>query len=82
LRDGKTRFLAAGEPILAFQRGEGEGSILCVFNLSPVTRVVMVEGVSAPVGPGQHASLAEGRLTLGPNGVAFLPVTGTVSLQD
>jgi alpha-glucosidase len=82
LRDGKTRFLTAGEPILAFQRGEGEGAILCVFNLSPVTRVVMVEGVSTPVGPGQHSSLAEGRLTLGPNGVAFLPVTGTVTLQD
>jgi alpha-glucosidase len=82
LRDGKTRFLTAGEPILAFQRGEGEWAILCVFNLSPVTRVVTVEGVSPPVGPGQHASLAEGRLTLGPNGVAFLPVTGTVSLQD
>ncbi|KAF0113782.1 MAG: hypothetical protein FD150_1878, partial [Rhodobacteraceae bacterium] len=39
-------------------------------------------GVAAPVGPSLHVVLQGDRLTLGPNAAAFLPVTGTVAVQD
>jgi alpha-glucosidase len=68
--------------VLGFQRGDGEGALLCLFNLSPVALSVTVSGVSAPVGPSLHAVLQGDRLTLGPNAAAFLPVTGTVAVQD
>ena len=79
---GKTRFLDLGEPVLGFLRGEGDGALLCLFNLSPVALSVTVSGVGAPIGPSLHAVLQDDRLTLGPNAAAFLPVTGTVSVQD
>jgi alpha-glucosidase len=82
LRTGRTRFLDLAEPILGFVRGKGEDAILCLFNLSPVTREVAVEGVGALIGPGEQASLAGGRLSLGPNGVAFLRVTGKARVLD
>jgi hypothetical protein len=34
------------------------------------------------VGPSQHAVLEDGRLRLGPNAVAFLPVTGALRVTD
>jgi alpha-glucosidase len=74
LRSGRTRFLDLGEPVLGFQRGEGAGAVLCLFNLSPVARAVEVAGTGAPRGPSQHAVLVGERLTLGPNAAAFLPV--------
>jgi alpha-glucosidase len=82
LGDGKTRFLDLGEPVLAFQRGEGEGAMLCIFNLSPVARVLTVSGTGALTGPSQHAVLEDDRLRLGPNAVAFLPVTGSLRVTD
>ncbi|AZL61181.1 alpha-glucosidase [Tabrizicola piscis] len=86
LRDGRTRFLDLGEPLLGFQRGDGAGAILCLFNLSPVTRTVTVQGVGEVTGPSVSALLTEDRLTLGPNGVAFLTVTdsapGAVTVAD
>ncbi|MFM7332805.1 MAG: alpha-glucosidase, partial [Tabrizicola sp.] len=82
LTAGKTRFLDLPEPILGFMRGEGEGALLCLFNLSPVALSVTVSGVGAPTGPSLHAVLQGDRLTLGPNAAAFLPVSGTVSVQD
>jgi alpha-glucosidase len=82
LRAGKTRFLDLPEPVLGFVRGEGEGALLCLFNLSPVALTVTVAGVDGPVGPSLHASLQGDRLTLGPNAVAFLLVTGVVMVQD
>ena len=63
-------------------RGEGERALLCLFNLSPVTVRVAVSGVAAPVGPSLHAVLEGDRLVLGPNAAAFLPVVGTVAVQD
>jgi alpha-glucosidase len=82
LRAGKTRFLDLDEPLLGLLRGEGDGALLCLFNLSPVARVVTVTGVGALVGPSLHAGLEGDRLTLGPNAAAFLPVTGTLAVQD
>jgi alpha-glucosidase len=82
LHSGKTRFLDLGEPVLGFVRGEGDGAILCLFNLSPVALSLTVSGVEGPVGPSLHAVLQGDRLTLGPNAAAFLPVTGTVTVQD
>lgn len=81
LRAGKSRFLDLPEPVLGFVRGEGEGALLCLFNLSPVALSVTVAGVEAPTGPSIHAVLQDDRLTLGPNAAAFLPVTGAVSVQ-
>ena len=70
----RTRFLTLPEPLLGFVRGEGEGALLCLFNLSPVALSVTVAGVAAPVGPSLHAVLEGERLVLGPNAAAFLPV--------
>jgi alpha-glucosidase len=82
LRTGRTRFLDLDAPLLGFVRGEGEGALLCLFNLSPVARMVTIVGVAAPAGPSQHALLEGDRLRLGPNAAAFLPVTGAVHLSD
>lgn len=82
LRDGKTRFFDLPEPLLAFQRGEGKGAILCVFNLSPIPKAVQVTGAAAVAGPSQAAVLTGERLTLGPNGAAFLEVTGAVNIGE
>ena len=81
LRTGRTRFLDLAEPVLGFQRGEGAGAILCLFNLSPVAREVVVTGVGAATGPSMAAVLEGDRLALGPNAVAFLPVTGKVTVS-
>jgi alpha-glucosidase len=82
LREGRTRFLDLGEPLLGFVRGTGEGALLCLFNLSPVARTVNVQGVGLPVGPTHAAHLDGDRLVLGPNAAAFLPVTGPLSVSD
>ncbi len=82
LRAGRTRFLDLAEPLLAFQRGEGAGAVLCLFNLSPVARAVTVSGAGAPLGPSLNAVQDGERLTLGPNAAAFLPVTGPVTVAD
>ena len=82
LAAGETRFLDLSEPVLGFVReAEGE-SLLCLFNLSPVGRVLEVAGVAGVIGPSLAAVLEGGRLVLGPNGVAFLEVTGEVSVRD
>lgn len=75
---GKTRFLDTPEPVLAFTRGEG---LLCVFNLSHTPCTLAVTGVSGLTGPSLEAGLSGQTLTLGPNGSAFLTVTGPVSLK-
>lgn len=72
LRTGRTRFFDLPEPILAFTRGEGEGRVLCLYNLSPGEVAVTLAGTGAPVGPMQAATPGPGRMTLGANGFAFL----------
>lgn len=74
LRTGSIRFLRAPEPLLAFVRGEGEGALLCLFNLGPGTLRLRPAGCGAPVGPSQAAILSGRDLALGPNGHAWLPV--------
>jgi alpha-glucosidase len=82
LSAGRTRFLEAGEPVLAFIREVRGGGLLCVFNLSPVAVAVTVEGVGGLVGPCLASVLQDGRLMLGPNAAAFLTVTSEVRLRD
>jgi alpha-glucosidase len=72
LRTGRTAFLDGPEPVLAFTRG---GEVLCVFNLSPETHAVRLDGAGVP-------ALTEGiehrgeTLVLHPNGFAILEVVG------
>jgi len=81
LRAGRSTFLDLPEPLLAFTRGAGEGAVLCLYNLSPLARAVTVAGVAPPSGPAQDAVLAGNTLTLGPNGFAFMAVTGEVRVR-
>ena len=80
LRTGKTRFLELGEPILGFEREAAGENLLCLFNLSPVARVVTVEGADTVVGPSIGAAFDGRRLVLGPNAAAFLPVIGDLRI--
>jgi alpha-glucosidase len=82
LTTGRTRFLDLGEPVLGFVREAAGESLLCLFNLSPVARVLRVQGVADVTGPSLAAGLVDGQLTLGPNGVAFLVVTGEMRIGD
>ena len=82
LRSGRTRFLDLEEPVLGFLRGEeGEGRILCLFNLSAAAQSIRVEGASGPIGPSLDAELVGDQVRLGPNGVAFLRVAGAVEIS-
>lgn len=82
LQTGRTRFLPLGEPVLGFIREAEGGGLLCLFNLSPVALSLGVEGVGQVIGPSLAAGLEGRRLVLGPNGVAFLGVTGEVGVSD
>ena len=77
LMSGATVFLDVPEPVLAFMRGD---ALLCIFNLSPEVRVVLVEGVAGLTGPSLAASLMGQTLTLGPNAATFLTVVGQVKV--
>ena len=78
LRAGRTVFLDAPEPVLAFTRG---GTVLCVFNLSPERHEVRLTG-------GGAVALCQGiehhgdRLTLHPNGFAIMEVVGELAVGD
>lgn len=74
LRQGRTQFIGTPAPLLAFQRGQGSGAVLCLFNLSREAVALAFEAPLAPTGPVQNAKLADGVLTLGPNAVVFLPL--------
>ena len=82
LRAGRTRFLDLHGPLLGCVRGEGAGAILCLFNLSPVAMSVTVAGVGALADVSSNTKSEDGRLILGPNAAAFLPVTGEVRIRD
>jgi alpha-glucosidase len=78
LRTGATVFHDTAEPVLAFTRG---GEILCLFNLSPSTRGLRVQGVGEALISGALTRCGDS-LTLGPNGFALLPVVGVAEVAD
>lgn len=65
LRTGKTVFLDAPEPVMAFTRGD---DVLCVMNLGPEAVEVLGLGVGAPLLE-IAAKVVEDGVELGPNGV-------------
>ncbi len=76
LVDGDIAFFNTAEPVLAFRRTAESGKMLCVFNLSPQVVTVTVVGLADAVAPeavSERASRKGRRLTLGPNGFAFIP---------
>lgn len=72
LRHGKTCFIDNPDPILAFQRGDGRGAVLCVFNLSKGVHSQPLSERMAQMGPAQNALIKGDMLELGPNAVIFL----------
>ncbi|MFN3723244.1 MAG: alpha-amylase family glycosyl hydrolase [Paracoccaceae bacterium] len=78
LLSGRTRFFDVPEPVLAFARGDG---LACAFNLSPRPVVLAVDGALMDGAPFHAAHLEAGRLTLGPNGFAFLSGDGGVAVR-
>jgi alpha-glucosidase len=78
LRTGASAFFDVAEPVLAFTRG---GSVLCVFNLSPLRCEVVVTG-AGPAMIGEAAERRGERLALGPNGFAIMPVEGAAMVAD
>jgi alpha-glucosidase len=73
--DGDITFFRTAEPVLAYRRTGASGSVICVFNLSPQALTVSVSGLTAGAEPEEvsaRAVLKGRRLTLGPNGFAFL----------
>ena len=78
LVDGDISFLRTDEPVLAFRRSGPDGSMVCVFNLSPNGVSVTVDGAaSAALLPiSQGAEIGGTELALGPNGFAFLEERG------
>jgi alpha-glucosidase len=73
--DGAIAFFRTAEPVLAFRRTAESGGFVCVFNLSPEARSVTVSGLPPEVEPepvSERAAREGRRLTLGPNGFAFL----------
>ncbi len=67
---GKTRFLDAPDPVLAFTRTAPEQTLTCVFNLSDSPQTLTV-GDTRLVGP-HHATLDGATLTLPGNGYAYM----------
>lgn len=70
LQTGVTRFHAAPDPLLVFDRVQHGQTLTCVFNLSPGAVTTHIQG--ALTGPLQNAEITAQGLTLGPNGFAFL----------
>jgi alpha-glucosidase len=78
-RTGRTRFFDLPKPLLAFERGRGEGAVLCLFNLSSEPAQITLDG-AALAGPAQAANLKGKVLSLGPNGYAFGRVEGKLRI--
>ncbi|MEM6477535.1 MAG: alpha-amylase family glycosyl hydrolase [Pseudomonadota bacterium] len=77
LKQGRTTFIEAREPLLAFWRERAGHAITCVFNLSPDPLSVTLASTAAIEGP--HAANVDGQtLHLPANGFAYL--TGRVEL--
>ncbi|KOF22363.1 alpha-glucosidase [Ensifer adhaerens] len=78
LRTGKTEFFDTSEPVLAFARG---GEMLCVFNLSPQSNSVRIQGAGMPCvseGTERDGDL----LKLHPNGFALMQILATPAVMD
>ncbi|HVW93266.1 MAG TPA: alpha-glucosidase family protein [Devosia sp.] len=72
---GDIAFFRVAEPVLAFRRMSADAGMVVVFNLSPHAVTVTVEGLpegAAPEALSERATLEGKRLTLGPNGFAFI----------
>jgi alpha-glucosidase len=84
LVEGGIGFLKTAEPVLAYRRtGEG-ASMLCAFNLSPEALTLTVAGLAPDAAPdpiSERAVLEGRRLTLGPNGFAFIPDGGQGTIR-
>ena len=74
LRQGRTRFHDLAKPVLAFQRGQGEGSILCIFNLSATGQEVNLTDSYAVIGPSLGGKLDGKALILAPHAAVFLRI--------
>ena len=72
LRHGRTRFIEVDEPVLAFVRRHDGEELVCVFNLSGGSVALESDLAGRLVGPSAAASIENGTLSLGPNGVAFV----------
>ncbi|MGO4907711.1 alpha-amylase family glycosyl hydrolase [Pseudorhodobacter sp. W20_MBD10_FR17] len=77
LKQGKTIFLNVPDPLLCFLRDD----LMCLYNLSPNSATLMVNGEPTLQGPSQNADLAGNTLTLGANGFAFLTGATTAKSQ-
>ncbi|OCX62272.1 alpha-glucosidase [Thioclava sp. SK-1] len=71
LQSGTTEFLSLEAPLMAFKRITSTQTVTCVFNLSAQTQSLPAPD-GAVFGPSRAATLADGMLTLGPNGVAWM----------
>jgi alpha-glucosidase len=75
LSTGELEFLDCPDPVLAFQRGEGDGAVICVFNLSGEPQAPTLPGIDGarllPIGAGE-AELRGASLGLSPYAAAFL----------
>ncbi len=77
LRNGEIGFFDVDAPVLAYLRRDRSDAIVCVFNMSKENIALAAAGVTlAPRSPNQSAGLVGKRLTLGPNGFAFLDCVG------
>ena len=74
LRDGKTTFLTAPDPVLAFLRGD----LLCLFNLGKEAVSLRLDGEGSQTGPSQGFGLTPGIVRLDGNGFGFLRITGGI----
>lgn len=73
LSHGDIDFLKTAEPILAFRRSDGEANMVCAFNLSTEAQELKLTAESPALEPiSRNARLKDGKLTLGPNGYAFI----------
>ncbi len=72
LREGRTRFHALAEPLLAFDRAVDGDGLTCVFNLGPEPARLTLAGPATLVGPHGGMSLDGTALTFEPNGYGWL----------
>lgn len=72
LREGRTRFVDAPEPVIAMERITDDERLLCVFNLSDAPIELDTDLRGTLVGPSSNLSLEPGRLTIGAQGYGYV----------